>query len=89
MVNVFTPSFGRGVRKLHPFENKIIIVYYNIIISKMSVKNINSLRYFLDRWEMVDPEYNYTVPYHDSVDPPFSCYKGKQDDYRIHMAINT
>ena len=38
----------------------------------MSVKNINSLRYFLDRWEMVDPEYNYTVPYHDSVDPTFT-----------------
>ena len=38
----------------------------------MSVKNINSLRYFLDRWEMVDPEYNYTVPYHDSVDPNFT-----------------
>ena len=38
----------------------------------MSVKNINSLKYFLDRWEMVDPEYNYTVPYHDSIDPHFT-----------------
>jgi len=38
----------------------------------MSVKNINSLKYFLDRWEMVDPEYNYTVPYHESIDPMFT-----------------
>ena len=38
----------------------------------MSVKNINSLKYFLDRWEMVDPEYNYTVPYHESIDPHFT-----------------
>jgi len=38
----------------------------------MPVKNISSLKYFLDRWEMVDPEYNYTVPYHDSIDPNFS-----------------
>ena len=49
-----------------------MIVYYNIIINKMSVKNINSLKYFLDRWEMVDPEYNYTVPYHESIDPMFT-----------------
>ena len=38
----------------------------------MSVKNITSLKYFLDRWEMIDPEYNYTVPYHDSIDPHFT-----------------
>ena len=38
----------------------------------MSVKNINSLKYFLDRWETIDPEYNYTVPYHDSIDPMFT-----------------
>ena len=38
----------------------------------MSVKNINSLKYFLDRWETVDPEYNYTVPYHKSIDPNFT-----------------
>ncbi len=38
----------------------------------MSVKNINSLKYFLDRWEMVDPEYNYAVPYHESIDPHFT-----------------
>jgi len=38
----------------------------------MSVKNITSLKYFLDRWEMIDPEYNYTVPYHKSIDPHFT-----------------
>jgi len=38
----------------------------------MPVKNINTLKYFLDRWEMVDPEYNYTVPYHESIDPHFT-----------------
>ena len=37
-----------------------------------TVKNINSLKYFLDRWEIVDPEYNYTVPYHESIDPNFT-----------------
>jgi len=40
----------------------------------MSVKNINSLKYFLDRWETVDPEYNYTVPYHESIDPNFTSF---------------
>ena len=34
----------------------------------MPVKNIQSIKYFLDRWEHVDPEYQYSVPYHDSVD---------------------
>ena len=68
---VSTPSFGLVVRKLHPFENNIIVVYYNIIINKMSVKNISSLRYFLDRWETVDHEYNYTVPYHENIDSHF------------------
>lgn len=38
----------------------------------MSVKNINSVKYFLDRWETIDPEYNYTVPYHESIDPHFA-----------------
>ena len=47
-------------------------MYYNIIINKMLAKNINSLKYFLNRWETVDPEYNYTVPYHDSIDPHFT-----------------
>ena len=38
----------------------------------MSVKNINSLKYFLDRWETVDSEYSYTVPYHPDIDPNFT-----------------
>ena len=38
----------------------------------MSVKNITSLKYFLDRLETVDPEYNYTVPYHKDVYPQFT-----------------
>ena len=37
----------------------------------MPVKNINSLKYFLDRWETVDPEYEYSVPYHETVDSNF------------------
>ena len=37
----------------------------------MPVKNINSLKYFLDRWETVDQEYQYTVPYNNSVNTNF------------------
>ena len=36
------------------------------------MKNIQSIKYFLDRWETVDPEYNYTVDYHKDIDPHFS-----------------
>ena len=36
------------------------------------MKNIESIKYFLDRWEMVDNGYDYTVNYHDSVDPHFT-----------------
>jgi len=36
------------------------------------MKNIDSIKYFLDRWETVDNSYNYTVPYHEDVDPYFS-----------------
>ncbi len=35
------------------------------------MKNIDSIKYFLDRWETVDNSYNYTVPYHDDIDPNF------------------
>ena len=38
----------------------------------MPVKNVSSLNYFLNSWEMVDPEYNYTVPYHSSINPHFA-----------------
>ena len=29
------------------------------------------MKYFLDRWETVDPEYQYSVPYHESVESDF------------------
>lgn len=53
----------------------------------MSVKNINSLKYFLDRWETVDPEYNYTVPYHESIDPHFTSlptFVAEFHDCKVH-----
>lgn len=37
----------------------------------MPVKNINSIKYFLDRFETVDTEYDYSVTYHNSVDNDF------------------
>jgi hypothetical protein len=36
------------------------------------MKNINSIKYFLDRWETVDSGYDYTVPYHENIDPHFT-----------------
>ena len=36
------------------------------------MKNINSIKYFLEKWETVDPSYNYTVPYHKTIDPNFT-----------------
>ena len=53
----------------------------------MSVKNISSLKYFLDRWETVDPEYNYTVPYHESIDPNFTSlptFVAEFHDCKVH-----
>ena len=53
----------------------------------MLAKNITSLKYFLDRWETVDPEYNYTVPYHDSVDPHFTSlptFVAEFRDCKVH-----
>jgi len=46
--------------------------YILLIHGMQTVKNISSLKYFLERWEAVDPEYNYTVPYHNSIDPKFT-----------------
>ena len=37
----------------------------------MPVKNIHSLKYFIEKWDTVDPEYDYTVPYNNSVDTNF------------------
>tara|TARA_X000000950_G_scaffold281533_1_gene378348 strand:- start:9556 stop:10644 length:1089 start_codon:yes stop_codon:yes gene_type:complete len=53
----------------------------------MSVKNITSLDYFLNRWDMVDPEYNYTVPYYDSIDPHFASlptFVAEFHDCKVH-----
>jgi len=38
----------------------------------MPVKNIQSIKYFLDRWDYIDPEYQYSVPYHESVNGNFT-----------------
>jgi hypothetical protein len=38
----------------------------------MPVQNITSLKYFLDRWETVDMEYNYKVPYHPDIQSNFT-----------------
>ena len=36
-----------------------------------TVKNINSLKYFLNRFPTIDSGYEYSVNYHESVDPNF------------------
>ena len=36
-----------------------------------TVKNIDSIKYFLDRFSMIDSGYEYTVNYHKDVDPNF------------------
>ena len=53
----------------------------------MPVKNINSLKYFLDRWETVDPEYRYSVPYHESVNSDFKSlptFVAEFHDCKVH-----
>ena len=36
------------------------------------MKNIDSIKYFLDRWETIDNSYDFSVPYHDDIDPHFT-----------------
>jgi len=36
------------------------------------MKNIDSIKYFLDRWETVDNSYDFSVPYHENIDPHFT-----------------
>ena len=36
------------------------------------MKNIDSIKYFLDKWDIVDNSYTYTVPYHKDIDPNFT-----------------
>jgi hypothetical protein len=51
------------------------------------MKNIDSLKYFLEKWETVDDSYQYTVPYHNSIDPNFSSlptFVAEFNDCKVH-----
>ena len=51
------------------------------------MKNIDSIKYFLDKWETVDTSYDYTVPYHKDVDTHFTSlptFVAEFHDCRIH-----
>ena len=40
------------------------------------MKNIDSINYFLDKFETVDHGYDYTVPYHNDINPNFKSLDG-------------
>ena len=51
------------------------------------MKNIDSIKYFLDKWETVDTSYNYTVPYHGGINPQFTSlptFVAEFYDCRVH-----
>ena len=51
------------------------------------MKNIDSIKYFLDKWETVDTSYDYTVPYHKDVDAHFTSlptFVAEFHDCRVH-----
>ena len=51
------------------------------------MKNIDSLKYFLDKWETVDGSYQYSVPYHKDIDPNFSSlptFVAEFHDCKVH-----
>ena len=53
------------------------------------MKNIDSIKYFLDRWEMVDNSYDYSVPYHDDIDPHFTSlptFVAEFHNCKVHSA---
>lgn len=53
------------------------------------MKNIDSIKYFLDRWETVDNSYDYSVPYHDDIDPHFTSlptFVAEFHNCKIHSA---
>jgi hypothetical protein len=53
------------------------------------MKNIDSIKYFLDRWETVDNSYDYSVPYHDDIDPDFTSlptFVAEFHNCKIHSA---
>ena len=51
------------------------------------MKNIDSIKYFLDKWETVDNSYDYTVPYHEDIDPEFTSlptFVAEFHDCKVH-----
>ena len=51
------------------------------------MKNIDSIRYFLDKWETVDTSYDYTVPYHKDVKSNFTSlptFVAEFHDCKVH-----
>lgn len=51
------------------------------------MKNIDSIKYFLDKWETVDTSYDYTVPYHKDIDPNFTSlptFVAEFHDCKVH-----
>ena len=51
------------------------------------MKNIDSIKYFLDKWEPVDNSYDYTVPYHEDIDPEFTSlptFVAEFHDCKVH-----
>lgn len=51
------------------------------------MKNIDSIRYFLDKWETVDTSYDYTVPYHKDIDTNFTSlptFVAEFHDCKVH-----
>lgn len=52
-----------------------------------TVKNINSLKYFLNRFPTIDSGYEYSVNYHESIDPNFKSlptFMAEFFDCRVH-----
>ncbi len=51
------------------------------------MKNIDSIKYFLERWEQVDHGYDYKVPYHKNIDPNFKSlptFVAEFDNVKTH-----
>lgn len=51
------------------------------------MKNMDSIRYFLDKWESVDTSYDYTVPYHKDIDTNFTSlptFVAEFHDCKVH-----
>ena len=51
------------------------------------MKNIDSIKYFLERWETVDNSYDYTVAYHKDINPNFTSlptFVAEFHDCKVH-----